>query len=222
MNEPLASTRHTIILCSVLVAVALAGVLELHSIKPGHASAGAGPQLYVALACAELGLLLLVRRGLQARGTPLATLVTSRATTSRSLLSDILWGLGLLLILFLAGRLLTHWFGSGDPRLATAIASGAAATPALWIGLSVIAGICEELTFRGYLLQQFLALWRKPALALLGQAILFGISHGYQGAVSMAKITVLGLIFGVAAYFRQSTVPGMFAHAGLDIIAGLG
>ena len=90
-----------------------------------------------------------------------------------------------------------------------------------WGLLSISAGFAEELLFRGYLQRQFHALTRNAAAAVLMQAALFGMAHGYQGPASCIRITVYGVWFGAMAQWRKSLVPGMIAHAWTDIAAGL-
>ena len=87
--------------------------------------------------------------------------------------------------------------------------------------MSVSAGICEELAFRGYFQRQFAALAHSRWIALFAQAALFGISHGYQGTEACAKIAVFGLLFGALAMWRNSLRPGMVAHAWGDIASGI-
>ena len=77
-------------------------------------------------------------------------------------------------------------------------------------GVSIVAGVCEEIVFRGYLQRQL-------PIGVASQAIVFGVSHGYQGVRSIINITVIGLLFGVAAKWRRGLVPGMIAHAATDI-----
>jgi membrane protease YdiL (CAAX protease family) len=50
-----------------------------------------------------------------------------------------------------------------------------------WIILAGSAGISEELAFRGYFQRQLRAMTGSVAAALGLQAVLFGVSHGYQG-----------------------------------------
>lgn len=88
---------------------------------------------------------------------------------------------------------------------------------AAWVALSISAGICEEIIFRGYLLQQLALRTRSSGLAIIGQAVLFGASHGYQSVKSMTLIMVLGVLYGLLVAWRKTLVPGMLAHAGLDI-----
>jgi uncharacterized protein len=91
----------------------------------------------------------------------------------------------------------------------------------LWVMLSMAAGFSEELFYRGYLQKQFFALSGSAAIAVLAQAILFGISHSYQGLKSVLLVTVFGLMFGLLAQWRGSLRPGTIAHAWTDILGGL-
>jgi uncharacterized protein len=94
---------------------------------------------------------------------------------------------------------------------------GVAEVP-LWAMMSVTAGFCEELVYRGYLQRQFLALTSSITAAVLVQAVLFGIAHWYRGVKMMIIITVLGIFWGILAHWRQSLRPGMMAHAWGDMV----
>ena len=91
----------------------------------------------------------------------------------------------------------------------------------LWIGLSLSAAFCEELTFRGYFQIQFGAFTRSPAAGLVLQALLFGVAHAYQGPRSVILIALYGALFGAVALWRRSLRPGMVAHALTDLVLGL-
>ena len=88
----------------------------------------------------------------------------------------------------------------------------------LWVMMSMTSGFCEELVFRGYLQRQFLALTGSAALAVLAQAVLFGVAHGYQGSKQVITITLLGLLYGILAQWRMSLRPGIISHAWSDIV----
>jgi membrane protease YdiL (CAAX protease family) len=92
---------------------------------------------------------------------------------------------------------------------------------ALWIALSVTAGICEETIFRGYLQKQFIAWTGSIPAGILLSAAVFGLGHIYQGVRSTLVITVYGLLFGILAQWRSSMRPGMIAHALNDAVGGL-
>ncbi|ADW68085.1 Abortive infection protein [Granulicella tundricola MP5ACTX9] len=67
---------------------------------------------------------------------------------------------------------------------------------ALWLALSLTAGICEELIFRGYLTQQFTAWIRRPVLALVLSSLLFGSVHLYEGLAAILPLAALALVYG--------------------------
>lgn len=91
----------------------------------------------------------------------------------------------------------------------------------LWVVLSVTAGFCEELIFRGYLQRQFLALTSKDEAAVVLQALVFGAAHLYQGWKGAVTIGVYGALFGILAAWRKSLRPGMIQHASQDTFSGL-
>src|SRR6202034_807862 len=117
-------------------------------------------------------------------------------------------------------RLLEHGEALTNPLL-PAVPNGAAQIIA-WIGLSLSAGICEEIVFRGYLQRQLAALSGSASLAILGQAIVFGIAHGYEGVGAVIRIVVYGLAIGLLAQWRGNIRACVLAHAAWDILAGFG
>ncbi len=90
----------------------------------------------------------------------------------------------------------------------------------LWILVSLSAGICEEITMRGYLQKQFGGLMQNTSAAIFAQGILFGLAHAYQGYKHMITIAVLGCMLGWLARRQQSLKPGMLAHFMQDAIGG--
>ena len=91
----------------------------------------------------------------------------------------------------------------------------------VWFLLSTTAGFCEEFIFRGYLQLQFAAMTRSMLAGALLSAVIFGASHGYEGAARMILIGIFGLLFGVLAWWRKSLRPGMIAHAWHDALSGM-
>jgi membrane protease YdiL (CAAX protease family) len=87
--------------------------------------------------------------------------------------------------------------------------------------LTVSAGICEEMIFRGYLQRQFSTFFRSTAAGVVLQGIVFGAAHGYQGPKLMLVIVVFGVMFGMLAQSRRSLRPGMFAHFLQDLVTGI-
>lgn len=87
--------------------------------------------------------------------------------------------------------------------------------------LTLTAGYCEELIFRGYLQRQFTALTRSIAGGIVLQGIAFGLGHGYQGWKLMLIISMFGAMFGLLAQWRRSLRPGMIAHFLQDAVGGI-
>jgi membrane protease YdiL (CAAX protease family) len=91
---------------------------------------------------------------------------------------------------------------------------------AVWFGVSLTAGFCEEIIFRGYLQRQFAAMSNSMLLGVLLSAVVFGAAHGYEGAARMVLIGIYGLMFGLLAWWRKSLRAGMMAHAWHDALSG--
>ena len=90
-----------------------------------------------------------------------------------------------------------------------------------FLGLTVTAGFCEEILFRGYLQRQFFALTGRIEVAVGLQAVIFGLAHTYQGWQGAVTIAVYGALFGVLAVIRKSLRPGIMQHALQDSLAGI-
>jgi hypothetical protein len=92
---------------------------------------------------------------------------------------------------------------------------------AIYLMLSMTAGFCEEVIFRGYLQRQFSALTRASVGGIVLQGVAFGLGHGYQGWKFMLLITIYGTAFGLLARWRCSLRPGMMAHFVQDGVSGI-
>ncbi len=85
--------------------------------------------------------------------------------------------------------------------------------------LSVTAGICEELLYRGFLiwyLSQFTSLW----MAVVISSLLFGYAHFYQGVAGMMKTGIAGLVAAGLYVLSGSLWLPMILHAATDFIQG--
>ena len=86
--------------------------------------------------------------------------------------------------------------------------------------LSVTAGICEELVYRGYLMAYLTTLAGTPAAVLLSSAA-FGIGHAYQGPAGMAKTFGVGLTMALVSLLTGSLWAPILLHALIDITGGM-
>jgi membrane protease YdiL (CAAX protease family) len=85
--------------------------------------------------------------------------------------------------------------------------------------LALTAGVCEELLYRGFLLW-YLGAWMSPWVAALVASAAFGIGHAYQGWRGVLGTAAAGLMFCALYLVSGSLVPGMLAHAAVDLHAG--
>jgi membrane protease YdiL (CAAX protease family) len=160
--------------------------------------------------------------GVRRTGASISVVLGNRWSSGRQLVRDIgiaaaFWVISVGL-LALVGRLL-H-IGSSSRTVQFMLPHGALEF-ALWVALSVSAGICEETIFRGYLQRQFIAFTRSAPLGIVLAAVAFGAGHAYQGWRLTILIGIYGLMFGVLAYWRGNIRPGMIAHAWQDSLSGI-
>lgn len=88
-------------------------------------------------------------------------------------------------------------------------------------GLSVSAGIAEELVFRAFLIAALLQAGAGTAAAIGISIAVFAISHAYQGIAGVVRVALLGALLTAPIFLVDSIYPAMIAHALLDLIAGL-
>lgn len=198
-TAPVASWRHTARMVAVFAVLGAFGLL-LHRgavpapAAPDHDARVAG--LYASLIAAEWLLFRAVTAGLKAKGNDWRTLMGRADTGGGGLARDVL--LGVLLCVGWVTAVLAVRSSSADPAGPSLLPRGALET-AFWVALSLSAGLCEEVTFRGYFQRQFEAYTHRPAVALAMQAALFG----------------------ALALWRGSLRPGIVAHALTDLALGL-
>jgi membrane protease YdiL (CAAX protease family) len=85
--------------------------------------------------------------------------------------------------------------------------------------LSVSAGICEEVLYRGFLLwyaAMFIGVW--PAVLLT--AGVFGLVHLYQGATGVLRSGVVGLLLGALYAATDSLLWPILIHIAVDLQGG--
>ena len=221
-TEPVAPWPHTIILAIVFLGLAVVGAVFQRRASTHPLSTGSSHiVLYTSLIAMEYGLFRYVNAGLARRGVTMKNLIGGSWNSLGDVLRDAGLALGVWAIWFGVGRLWGHVF---DPSQAASIQAFLPRRPleiALWIAVSISAGISEEIAFRGYFQRQFGALTGSRWAAVCLQAVLFGVGHGYQGGQAMAKIALFGVLFGALAIWRGSLRPGIMAHALGDMLSGI-
>ena len=241
-SVPVAPVWHTVILVAGIVLLSFAGAEQFSAANPVVNRL----QTYGLTAVTELCMLAWIYFGLRLRKIPFRVLLGSVPLDLRSLAIDaglaILFWFGALFVLATIG---VSWIiieaairhhglpvpgkpFSPDPsqqqtlHTLTQLAPTSAREVVAWIFLCLLAGIAEEVVFRGYLYRQFTA-WARGAVAVgvILSSLFFGAAHGYQGARNMVLLAVFGALFCLLALFRRSLRPGIFAHAWHDLFTGL-
>lgn len=92
---------------------------------------------------------------------------------------------------------------------------------ALFVLLSLTAGICEELVFRGFLLRSLTLATGLTPLAVLLSAGAFGVVHAYQQPAGAVRAALMGVLLSLPVLFDASLISSMAAHALVDLLSGL-
>jgi hypothetical protein len=223
-TNAIAPAWHTAAFAAVFLLLALAGAL-FQAGAPAHPERlQQHPQvatLYLSLIAVEWTLVFWVARGMRRSGTRLRDVIGGRWSNATAVAADALLALGVWTV-WTAGQVAwDRWLGPGHAASVGALLPRGPVEAVLWIALSMSAGFCEEVAFRGYLQAQFHALTGSRWAAILLQAAIFGVAHGYQGIGATMRIAAYAVVLGLVAWWRRSLRPGMLAHAWSDIFAGL-
>jgi hypothetical protein len=159
-------------------------------------------------------------------GASLRTLAGDFAPTWRSILRDLGLAVAFLIVanvvLALESSVLTRFLQGPSNEAMRAFLPQGGLESAVFLLLTITAGICEEIIFRGYLQRQFTGWTKSAALGIALQGILFGGYHAPLGLFSVITNAVGGaLLYGTLAAWRRSLRPGMIAHTLNDALGGL-
>lgn len=88
-----------------------------------------------------------------------------------------------------------------------------------WVAVALTAGFCEELLFRGFLFYYLQAHWGASLYAaVVVSTLIFALSHWYQGTGNVVRVSVVGLLLGIA----YATTGSLFFPVVLHILLDLG
>ena len=88
-----------------------------------------------------------------------------------------------------------------------------------FVGLSITAGIVEELVYRGFLLW-YLSVHAPLWVAVLLSSVAFGPAHSYQGISGFVRTGLAGFAFAILYVASGSIWLPIIAHAMIDILQG--
>lgn len=180
--------------------------------------------IYLSLIALDWALLYYCWAGVHHFGGGLKTLSGGRWNSWKSFAIDM--GIALPFWLLWEGAAYgAHWVlsgaaGSGSAKTVESLLPQSVPEILLWVAVSMTAGICEELAFRGFLQRQFHALSGNIIVAVLAQGLVFGLFHSYQGWRNVLVISVLGALYGALAAWRGNVRTNIVVHAWGDVWEG--
>jgi membrane protease YdiL (CAAX protease family) len=138
--------------------------------------------------------------------------------------SDVLWGMGLAVLIGIPGILL--YLGAHSLGVNATVVP--AALPDLWWAVPVLIlsasqnAILEEVVVVGYLMTRLEEMgWRVRAV-IAASALLRGSYHLYQGFGGFVGNAVMGVIFAYFYLRTRRVLPLVIAHTLLDVVAFIG
>ena len=224
--EPVASWVHLTGFLAIMAALLALGLYQQHAGAGSGAGSGqlASHGYAIPIYLTALGmdwlLLYFCWAGVHRHGGKLWDLAGGRWKSWRDVLSDLAVMLPFWAVWEGAAYGVHLLLGSGSAKSVDSLLPKSLAEVLVWIATCITAGICEEMAFRGYLQRQFHALTGNIPWAILLQALVFGIAHGYQGWRNVVVISVLGVLYGALAAWRKNLRANMMAHAWSDVWEG--
>ena len=92
---------------------------------------------------------------------------------------------------------------------------------AIWLGVSAVAGVAEEVIYRGVLFRFLLGMSESFWISTLVAATLFAFAHVVQGWKSALFVAVFAVGFHLLVRYTGSLYWAMAAHFLYDVVAGL-
>jgi uncharacterized protein len=147
----------------------------------------------------------------------------ARGAWPRSLGIGVLSGVIITLVMaFLVNDLLASLFGKPSDLSAFNSVKGSTAGYAQLLILGLLYGaVIEEIIFRGFVIGWGCKLWGNRAAPLLAviSAIVFGLTHFYQGWTGVCSTGIIGLGYGLTYLAtRRNILAAIFAHMTLNAI----
>ena len=89
------------------------------------------------------------------------------------------------------------------------------------MALSAAAGLGEEFTYHGFAVAGLAAWTGSGWWAAVIANLAFGVLHGYQGQVGMARAALIGMVLTLPVILGAGLWPSIAAHFLVDALLGL-
>lgn len=175
---------------------------------------------WLVAAGADLLFLFYCWAGVRGFGGSIFSFAGGRWKTAREFFTDMAIALPFWIVWELVAYGVYWIIGSGNNAQVMAILPAGISEALAWTFLSITAGVCEELIFRGYLQNQLLGLTGSTVFAVIAQGVVFGAVHSYQGWRPVFVISLLGILYGALAACRRNLRINIITHAWTDLFEG--
>lgn len=217
--RPIAPWAHTLAICCVLLLTTLSGRARAASTAVDAASHS---MRYTTTMLLEWLLLGSVIAGIYRRREFFLTAFRNRERTDAESvgLGLVVYLLGFMAVIGVGGLLyFTPLFHQRNEAVVMAMLPHTVADFVFWFGVSATAGVCEEVIFRGYLLQQLTAWTQQPVASIFVAALLFGSVHLYEGLGAILPLAALAVVYGfVVRHFKGDLRAVIVAHTLQDFV----
>jgi membrane protease YdiL (CAAX protease family) len=225
-DAPIAAVAHFIGFLLIGVGIAALGFMAQRA--PSGSDAGSGElashgqalPIYLVAICMDWALLYYCWVGVHRRGGSLGTLSGERWHSATDLLTDLVIALPFWLLWEGVALGVHRLLGPDTAKVVDSLLPRTILEVLVWTATCITAGVCEELAFRGYVQRQLRAFSGSTPLAVVGQGLVFGLFHLYQGWKNVVVICVLGILFGILAAWRRNLRVNIITHAWSDFWEG--
>lgn len=226
LGVPIAAFSHFMGFLLIGAGVAALGFMAQHAPSTDHttsgqlASHGHAVQVYLAAICMDWALLYYCWVGVHHRGGTIETLSGGRWPSAKELLTDLAIAVPFWIIWEGAAFGVTYVLGPSSAKTVDSLLPVSLVEVLVWTVTCITAGVCEELAFRGYVQRQLRAFTGSAFIAVVGQGIVFGFFHLYQGWKNVIVISALGILYGILANWRRNLRANIISHAMTDLWEG--
>jgi membrane protease YdiL (CAAX protease family) len=165
-------------------------------------------------------------RYVRGEGWPRSTSASRRASSRANRLDDAVWAAALFagmvgLVAVLLIQIVTSRLVTLPQQQGLDVTKYPLPTLAIWVLMgSVVAGVVEEVSFRGYL-QQPIERRHGALVAILVTGVLFGLlhfTHREMTLMLMPYYLAAAAVYGMLAHLTDSILPSMVLHAGGNML----
>lgn len=225
-GAPIAAPAHFIGFLLIGAGLATLGLMAQRAPSAGGAASGQlashgqALQFYLVAIVMDWALLYYCWAGVHRRGGTIGTLSGERWHSAKDLMTDLAIALPFWLLWEGTALGVHRLLGANTAKAVDSLLPQTLVEVLVWTATCITAGICEELAFRGYVQRQLRAFTGSTVLAVVGQGLVFGLFHLYQGWKNVVVISVLGILYGVLAAWRRNLRVNIITHAWSDFWGG--